>query len=148
MIGKSLRNRGAAILLLNVFLLACSSHTIVGPPPDPSVLLRAIPAADPARYERIHDMKEWRNPYLVIRSDGVALLDSADSTEIHLKFDELLAALARLPASNWPYGRVVAAAENGGRTTEQDGVAIRRSKGIVGGLLAGAQIAVNWVPST
>ena len=112
------------------------------------MLLRAIPAADAARYERIHDMKDWRNPYLVIRSDGVALLDSADSAEIHLKFDELLAALARLPASNWPYGRVVAASENGVRATEQDGVAIRRNKGIVGGLLAGANIAVKWVPST
>jgi len=144
---KSLRVREAAVLLLSVFLLACSSHTIVDPPPGPSVLLRAIPAADPARYERIHDMKDWRNPYLVVRSDGVALLDSADSAEIHLKFDEVLAALARLPASNWPYGRVVAASENG-RTTEQDGVAIRRNKGIVGGLLAGANIAVKWVPST
>lgn len=140
--------RAAVVLLLNVFLLACSSHTIVDPAPDPSMLLRAIPAADPARYERIHDMKDWRNPYLVIRSDGVALLDSADSAEIHLKFDELLAALARLPASNWPYGRVVAASENGARTTEQDGVAIRRNKGIVGGLLAGENIAVKWVPST
>ncbi len=148
MICKSLRVREAAVLLLSVFLLACSSHTIVDPPPGPSVLLRAIPAADPTRYERIHDMKDWRNPYLVIRSDGVALLDSADNAEIHLKFDELLAALARLPASNWPYGRVVAAAENGARTTVQDGVAIRRNKGIVGGLLAGANIAVKWVPST
>ena len=147
MICKSLRLRAAAVLLLNVFLLACSSHTVVGPP-SPTVLLQAIPAADPAQYERIHDMKDWRNPYLIIRSDGVALLDSADNAEIHLKFDELLAALARLPASNWPYGRVVAAAENSGRTTEQDGVAIRRNKGIAGGLLAGAHIAVKWVAST
>lgn len=92
-------------------------------------------------------MKNWQNPYLIVRIDGVALLDSADNAEIILKPDELLAALARLPASSWPYGRVVAAAENGVRASEQDGVAIRRNKGIVGGMLEGAHVAVKWVPS-
>ena len=75
------------------------------------------------------------------------LLDPADNAEIHLKPDELLPALAKLPASNWPYGRVVAAAENGTRRSEQDAIAIRRNKGIVGGMLEGAHIAVKWVPS-
>ena len=75
-------------------------------------MLQAIPAANSAQFERIHDMKTWRNPYLIVRPDGVALLDAADSAEIRLKPAELLPALAALPASNWPYGRVVAAAEN------------------------------------
>jgi hypothetical protein len=52
-----------------------------------------------------------------------------------------------LPSSNWPYGRVVAATEGGVTVSEQDKVAIRRNKGIVGGLLDGAHIAVRWVPS-
>ncbi len=110
-------------------------------------MLQAIPAADPAQYERIHDMKKWRNPYLIVRTDGVALFDTADSAEIILKPEELLPALARLPASNWPYGRVVAAAEGGVPTSEQDAVAMRRSRGIVGGILQGAHVAVKWVPS-
>jgi hypothetical protein len=92
-------------------------------------------------------MKNWRNPYLIVRSDGVALLDVADSAEIILKPDELLPALAELPASDWPYGRVVAAAESGSHS-DQDGTAIRRNKGIIGGMLEGAHIAVKWVPST
>ena len=92
-------------------------------------------------------MKKWQNPYLMIRTDGVALLDTADSAEILLKTDELLPALARLPASNWPYGRVVAVAAYGGKISLQDGVAIRRNNGIVGGMLSGAHIAVKWVPS-
>ncbi len=91
-------------------------------------------------------MKSWRNPYLIIRADGVALLDSGDNAEIILKTDEVLSALARLPASNWQYGRVVAAAENGVRASEQDRVAIRRNKGIVGGMLEEAHVAVKWVP--
>ncbi len=92
-------------------------------------------------------MKNWRNPYLIVRADGVALFDVADSAEIVMKPDELLPALAKLPASNWPYGRVVAAAEAGVVGSERDSVAIRRNKGIVGGLLQGAHIAVEWVPS-
>ena len=92
-------------------------------------------------------MKSWRNPYLIIRADGVALLDSGDNAEIILKDDEVLGALARLPVSDWPYGRVLAAAENGVRASEQDGVAIRRNKGIVGGMLEGAHVAVKWVPA-
>jgi len=90
-------------------------------------------------------MKKWRNPYLIVRPDGVALFDVADSAEILLNPDELLPALAKLPATNWPYGRVVAAAETGAAKSEQDHISIRRNKGIVGGMLAGAHIAVKWV---
>jgi len=92
-------------------------------------------------------MKGWQNPYLIVRSDGVALLDVADSAEIILKPNELLPALAKLPPSNWPYGRVVAAADGEAKSSAQDQVAVRRNKGIVGGLLTGAHIAVRWVPS-
>jgi hypothetical protein len=60
----------------------------------------------------------------------------------------LLPALAKLPASNWPYGRVVAATETNSRNSDQDAVAIRRNKGIIGGMLQGAHIAVKWVPAT
>ena len=141
-----LRCRIGLIVLASTALTGCSQQPAVKEP-DPQAILQAIPAANFAQYERIHDMKTWRNPYLIVRTDGVALLDAADSAEIILKPDELLPALAKLPASNWPYGRVVAATENGGRKSDQDGVAIRRNKGIVGGMLGGAHIAVKWVPA-
>jgi hypothetical protein len=127
-------------------MAGCSPQS-AAPSPDPVTLLQAIPPADAAQYSRIQDMKNWRNPYLIVRVDGVAILDSADNAEIILKPDDLLGALAHLPASDWPYGRVVAASENGVRASEQDGVAIRRNKGIVGGLLEGAHVAVRWVPT-
>jgi len=140
--------RAVSILLLGLSLVACDSQQNVATPPDPNAVLQAIPPADAVRYEHIQDMKNWRNPYLIVRADGVALFDTADSAEIKVKPDDLLATLARLPASNWPYGRVVAAAEVGVRASEQDGIAIRRNKGIVGGMLEGAHIAIKWVPST
>jgi hypothetical protein len=146
-IGKSFRIQTAMVLLLIAVVVGCSSQRDAAPVPDPTATLHTIPAADPLQVDRIRDMKTWRNPYLIVRTDGVALLDAADNAEIRLKMAELLPALAALPASDWPYGRVVAAAENGTPTSEQDGVAIRRNKGIVGGILQGAHIAIKWVPA-
>lgn len=137
----------ASVLLATAVLFACSQQPTVRTP-DPQTVLQSIPAANSAQYDHIRDMKSWRNPYLIVRSDGVALYDVADSAEIHLKPEELLPALAKLPASNWPYGRVVAAAETAARNSDQDAVAIRRNKGIIGGMLEGAHIAVKWVPAT
>jgi hypothetical protein len=135
-------------LALSLSLAACSSKDKSPPPPDSAALLQAIPAADPVKYERIHNMKSWRNPYLIIRNDGVGLLDPADNAEIVLKPEALLEALAQLPSTAWPYGRVVAASENGVRNSEQDAIAIRRNKGIVGGILENAHVAIEWVPAT
>jgi len=137
----------AVIVLAGISLAGCSSQQNAVKPPDPEVVLQTIPAADPAQVERIRDMKTWRNPYLIVRTDGVTLLDSADNAEITVKTDDLLAELARLPVSNWPYGRVVAATEISARSSEQDAVAIRRNKGIVGGMLEGAHVAIRWVPA-
>ena len=147
MIGKSLRRGVSAIILLGISLVGCSSQQDAPKPPAPEVVLQAIPAADPAKFERIHDMKTWRNPYLIVRRDGVALLDAADNAEIILKPAELLPALAALPASNWPLGRVVAATESSRAASEQDQVEIRRNKGIMGGMLKAANVAIKWVPS-
>ena len=148
MIGNSLRIGVSAVVLAGgVSLVACSARQSAAQPPPPEIVLQAIPAADQAQVERIHDMKNWRNPYLIVRPDGVALLDVADSAEIRLKPGELLPALAALPASNWPYGRVVAETENDKASAEEQ-VEIRRNRGIVGGMLQDAHIAIKWVPSS
>lgn len=134
------------VLILCAFATACQQEAPAAA--DPTVTLRAIPTAEPTQYSRIQDMKNWRNPYLIVKADGVALFDVADNAEITVKPEDLLATLAKLPASDWPYGRVVAVAENAKRASEQDAVAIRRNKGLVGGILQGAQVVVKWVPGT
>jgi len=138
--------RFVILVLASLMLVACSRQD-AAQAPDPLASLQTIPPANSTQYEHVRDMKGWQNPYLIVRSDGVALLDVADSAEIILKPNELLPALAKLPPSNWPYGRVVAAADGEAKSSAQDQVAVRRNKGIVGGLLTGAHIAVRWVPS-
>jgi hypothetical protein len=113
---------------------------------NPVAQLQAIPPADSAKYANLRDMRGWQNPYLIIRKDGVALLDPADSLEIILKPDEVLTRLAQLPPSAWPYGRVVAVRENSAQNAD-DGVAIRRNRGLLAGSLDEAQVLIRWVPS-
>ena len=86
--------RFASMVLAGVALVSCSQQR-GAEAPDPQTILQAIPMADSAKYEHIRDMRKWQNPYLIVRTDGVALYDSADSAEILLKTEELLPALAK-----------------------------------------------------
>jgi hypothetical protein len=95
----------------------------------------------------MRDMKAWRNPYLTIRADGVGLLDPANNEQHLLRPDELLDALAALPVTAWPYGRVVVVTENPLTNSEEQRIALRRNKGIVAGTLESMHILINWVPS-
>jgi hypothetical protein len=73
---------------------------------------------------------------------------SANEEQI-LKPEEVLNALARLPASAWPYGRVVGIlVEEKPSASEADKIAIRRSRGIVAGDLQGADVAIQWISTS
>jgi len=66
---------------------------------------------DPTKYPGIKDMSGWKNPYLVVRDDGIGIVDLSNR-EIHmLKPEEIPAELVSLPSSAWPYGRVVLVAQ-------------------------------------
>jgi hypothetical protein len=95
----------------------------------------------------MRDMKAWRNPYLIIRVDGVALLDAANNEQQTVPSDKLSDALAKLPASAWPYGRVVAIQEVGASASEEDKTRLRRNRALVAGTLESLHVLINWVPS-
>jgi hypothetical protein len=137
-------------VLMMSFLLAGCSRQEAPPPPDAATLLQSIAAADPAKYPSLQESKHWSNPYLVIRPDAVGLLTGVTANEEQiLKPEEVLSALARLPASAWPYGRAVAIMVDAKPTSsEQDKIALRRSRGIVAGDLLGAQVAINWITTS
>ena len=87
---------------------------------------------------------------MVIRADRVGLLTGiAANEEQILKPEEILNALAQLPASAWPYGRAVAVlVDEKPSTPELDKIALRRNRGIVEGELEGAQVAIRWIPTS
>lgn len=164
--GEDGRSRGGAVIfsiwrrrqerragLVLVFILAAfagCSRPSAPAPPDAATLLQAIAAANPTKYPSLHETKHWSNPYLVIRADRVGLLSGAAANEEQLlKPGEVLNALAQLPASAWPYGRVVAILVDEKPTSpEQEKIALRRNRGIVEGDLRGAQVAIEWIPGS
>jgi hypothetical protein len=137
------------IWMMNFSLAACSRQN-APPPPSAATLLETIAAADPAKYPSPQASRRWSNPYLVIRPDAVGLVTGVTANEEQiLQPGEVLNALARLPASAWPYGRAVAIlVEEKPTVSESDKVAIRRSRGIVEGDLESAHVAINWIPTS
>jgi hypothetical protein len=129
-------------------LVSCSATPKA---PDAAALatarILAIPEPAPEKYRTLIHMKGWRNPYLIIRADGVGLLDPDDHLEHILKPAELTQALGNLPSSAWPYGRVVAVTENGIKGSAADDVRIRTNRAIVAGTLESLHVLINWVPS-
>ena len=61
-------------MIASLGLGACSDQS-PAKAPDPTALLQAIPAADSAQYDKIKDMRNWRNPYLIVRA---VVADPAD----------------------------------------------------------------------
>ena len=129
-------------------LTACSAPT-APKAPDAATLLQKIPAANPGKYPNLRESKSWRNPYLVIRADRVGLLTDVTANEEQiLKPEEVLDALARLPASAWPYGRAVAILVSEERGSSDQGKAqLRRNRGLVAGALENAHVAIRWIPA-
>ncbi|MFZ1010661.1 MAG: hypothetical protein WAN65_27730 [Candidatus Sulfotelmatobacter sp.] len=151
---RSTRETGFALLpglivTMSFSLAACSRHN-APPPPDASALLQNIAAPDPEKYPTLQENKHWGNPYLVIRVDAIGLLSGAAANEEQmLKPEEVLPALAHLPASAWPYGRVVAIlVQEKATASEQEKIALRRSRGIVAGELESAHVAIHWIAAS
>ena len=136
------------IVAMSFSLVACSRHDVPSAP-DASALLQNIAAPAPEKYPT-QDNKHWGNPYLVIRADAIGLLSgTAANEEQMLKPEEVLPALAHLPASAWPYGRVVAIlVQEKPTASEQEKIALRRSRGIVAGDLEGAHVAIHWIAAS
>ncbi|MBV8050514.1 MAG: hypothetical protein JOZ80_04960 [Acidobacteriaceae bacterium] len=135
--------------LVTSFACTKPPQTASGPSPETAeARLSQIPAADPQKYSRLRDMKGWHNPYLLLKPDGFWLLDVNNNEERPLKPDQVLSALAALPDSAWPYGRVVAVQEIVGGNSDADHISLRKNRAILAGTLGGAKVLISWVPTS
>ncbi|MGA3087191.1 MAG: hypothetical protein ABSD75_01175 [Terriglobales bacterium] len=135
-------------LLLLLALVACSR------PPQPetpaarqSTGLESIPEPDPAKYPGLSDMRSWKNPYLVVREDGIGIVDLSNREIRMLKPEEIPAELVSLGASAWPYGRVVLVAQavpqNASETTKAD---LRKNRALLLGTLKELDVQFKEAP--
>jgi hypothetical protein len=136
-------------LAMSVAVLASCSKPPAQPTPEanPEIRIQQIPAADPQKYAGLRDMKAWRNPYLIVRVDGVGLLDVSNNEQQIVNPDRLSEALAKLPTSAWPYGRIVAIQEINTSGSEEDKATLRKNRALVAGALESIQVLIKWVPS-
>jgi hypothetical protein len=150
-----IRTLKVCALAMSLALAACSSRSDTQSAPDAFAVLQNIPAANPAKYADLREKKNWQNPYLVVRADGVGLLTGVTANqEQMLKPEEVLDTLAHLPPSAWPNGRVVAilvqeasggSIQNSEQTSDQQKIALRRNRGTVAGELERAHIEIVWM---
>ena len=133
-------------LAASILLSACPSQPVQSAP-DAVVLLQNIPPANPAKYADAREKKVWQNPYLIIRAESIGLLSGVSANEERLlKPEEVLDALASLPPSAWPYGRVAAVlVQEEPGNSEPEKVALRRNRGAVAGALESAHTEIVWM---
>ena len=129
-------------------LIACSK------PPQPETAetpqatgLETIPAPDPSKYPNFSDMSGWKNPYLVVREDGIGLVDLSNREVRILQLEEIPAELVSLPSSAWPYGRVVLISQAVPKSpSEQTKADLRKNRALLLGTLKELDIQVREAP--
>jgi len=139
---------GLVTLILLGALAACSKppQTPTAESPQPTGL-ETIPVPDPSKYPPLRDMSGWKNPYLVVREDGIGLVDLSNR-EIHiLKPEEIPAELVSLPSSAWPYGRVVLIAQAVPKNpSEQTKADVRKNRALLLGTLKELDVQFREAP--
>jgi hypothetical protein len=106
-----------------------------------------IPRANGEKYRSIRDAKEWRNPLLTIRADGIEVNAKGLASGRTVAPSDLLRTLVSLPVDAWPYGRVVSASDIGIREPGRDDEPIRRNHEAAEKVLKDLGVVVDWWPS-
>jgi hypothetical protein len=147
------RVRNYATFILLGFLIACSKPQQASPAATqatetPSATgLESIPPPDSSKYPTLSNMTSWRNPYLVVREDGIGFVDLSNREIRILKPEEIPAELVSLSSSAWPYGRVVLVAQAVPRNqTEQTKADLRKNRALLLGTLKELDVQYREAP--
>lgn len=124
-----------ASLIATSLMLSCTN-------PNTRTPLSEIPPPDPSRYKSLTDFARWQNPYVIVYAGHVELYRRPSS----FAPDQIINVLENLPASAWPYGKIIALGEIGIRNVGDD-QHIAYNLAIATNLLRRAGINVVFVPS-
>jgi hypothetical protein len=132
-------------LLGVVFVAQLIASTLFGWAQTPQSLQNRIPKPDPKKYHAVQDAKDWKNPYLIVRRDGVEIVGMTPVGQA-IPVDSVPGVLKGLPDSAWPYGLVVAV-QDIGLVSEGDPPRIEANRKRLLVLLKKLAIAVDLWPS-
>lgn len=115
--------------------------------PPQTTGLESIPQGDPSKFPPFTDLRGWKNPYLVVREDGIGYVDLTNR-EVHILTPEQIPAeLVSLGSDAWPYGRVVLVAEAKPKDpTDKQKAEIRKNRGLLVGTLKELDVAIEEAP--
>lgn len=134
-------------LVLLACLTACTKPSTTAANESKPLGLESIAPADPSKYPSFQDLSNWKNPYLVVREDGIGFVDLSNHEIRLLQPDQIQAELAALPESAWPYGRVVLVTEAAPRNpTDQIKTEMRKTRGLLLGTLKELDVQVREAP--
>jgi hypothetical protein len=107
-----------------------------------------IPAPIATKYKDIRDAKDWLNPIVTIRAEGVEVVSHGLRTgRKTVPVADLRALVISLPVADWPYGRVVLASDIGIRQGDRsDEQPIKQNHDAAVGILKALGITVDWWP--
>jgi hypothetical protein len=112
---------------------------------SPSLSSR-IPKPDPNKYQVIRDGKDWQNPYLVVRPEGIEIYRITPPAR-GVPVESVLDILEHLPDSAWPYGLVVVVSDVGVLSSRKDVPRINANRSKLVKTLKRQGIAVELWPS-
>lgn len=127
-----------------IFGLACSNKPQPGDQMDPR-----IPAPVAAKYKNIRDAKDWLNPSLTIRAEGIEVISPGlPGGGKTVAAADLRGLITSLPVVDWPYGRVVMASDIGLRRGDRsDDAPIGINHDDADRILKALGVTVEWWPS-
>ena len=94
-------------LLVGLLLAQLVAAAHIGFTQTSRSLENRIPKPDPKKYHSVQDAKDCKNPYLIVRRDGIEIVGMTPVGRA-ITVESVPGVLERLPASAWPYGLVVA----------------------------------------
>lgn len=109
--------------------------------------LESIAPADPSKFPKYETMSDWKNPYFVVRDDGIGLVDLSNH-EVHILTPEQIPAeLASLGSDAWPYGRVVLVTQAMAKdASDQTKAVIRKNRALLAGTLKELDVQMKEFP--
>ena len=100
------------VLLVGVFLAQFVTSANLCWTQTSHSLQSRIPKPDPKKYHAIQDGKDWKNPELVVRPEGIEVVGITPAGRA-IPAESVPDKLEHLPDSAWPYGLIVMVSDAG-----------------------------------
>jgi len=100
------------VRLVGVFLAQFVTSANIGWTQTSHSLQSRIPKPDPKKFHAIQDGKDWKNPELVVRPEGIEVVGITPAARA-IPAKSVPDKLEHLPDSAWPYGLIVMVSDAG-----------------------------------